>query len=69
MYTERASEAPVGLSVFTNITVSAMQIDTGVRILVTSWPSSSRMLRCTSRERVPILMVAAQIPELIIKSS
>lgn len=46
MNTECTSEAPVGLSVFTSMTVSAMQIDTGVMMAVTSSPRSSRMLRC-----------------------
>jgi hypothetical protein len=68
MNTERASEAPVGLSVFTSITVNAMQIDTGVRMLVTSSPRSSSMLRCACCERAPMSAVD-QIPDMSIMTS
>jgi hypothetical protein len=46
----------VGFSVFTSITVSAMQTDTGVRMPVTSSPRSSSMLCCTSLACVLMLM-------------
>ena len=45
----------MGFSVFTSMTVSAMQTDTGVRMPVTSSPRSSSMLCCAVVACVPML--------------